>query len=55
MKNMPETAAAGTNSSSLEHAPIPASVPPEFPEILRDLNRAILRAQPTDIIGFCAD
>lgn len=54
MKNMPETAAA-TNSSSLEHAPIPASVPPEFPEILRDLNRAILRAQPTDIIGFCAD
>ena len=55
MKNMPETPANGTNSSSLEHAPIPASVPQEFPEILRDLNRAILKAQATDIIAFCAD
>jgi hypothetical protein len=41
--------------SALEHAPIPASIPPEFPEILRDLSRAILKAQPTDIIKFCAE
>ncbi|KAJ3271141.1 hypothetical protein HDV01_006999 [Terramyces sp. JEL0728] len=41
--------------NSLEHVAVPASVPPEFPEILRDLNRAILKAQPADIITFCAD
>jgi Regulatory subunit of type II PKA R-subunit len=31
-----------------------ASVPPEFPEILKDLNRAILKAQPADILAFSA-
>ena len=40
---------------SIEHVLTPFSVPPEFPEILRDLNRAILKAQPNDIIAFCAD
>ena len=49
--NMPDN----STPSSLEHSPVPASVPAEFPEILRELNRAILRAQPSDIIGFCAD
>lgn len=48
---MPETYLDDT----LEHAPVPASIPAEFPEILRDLNRAILKAQPNDIIAFCAD
>ena len=48
---MPET----DSNDILEHAPIPASIPAEFPEILRDLNRAILKAQPNDIIVFCAD
>lgn len=43
------------SNSSLDHATVPASVPPEFPEILRELNRAILKAQPGDIVGFCAD
>ncbi|KAI8902129.1 cyclic nucleotide-binding-like protein [Globomyces pollinis-pini] len=41
--------------SNVQHTPTPASVPPEFPEILRELNRAILKAQPPDIIAFCAD
>jgi cAMP-dependent protein kinase regulator len=31
------------------------SVPPGFPEILKDLNREILRAQPKDIYQFCAN
>ncbi|KAI8915982.1 cyclic nucleotide-binding-like protein [Gorgonomyces haynaldii] len=31
-----------------------ATVPAEFPEVLRDLNRAILKQQPQDILGFCA-
>jgi hypothetical protein len=30
------------------------SVPSGFPEILKDLNREILRAQPKDIYQFCA-
>jgi hypothetical protein len=30
------------------------SVPQGFPEILKDLNREILRAQPKDIYQFCA-
>jgi hypothetical protein len=34
---------------------LPPSVPAEFPEILRDLNREILKAQPENIISFCAD
>jgi hypothetical protein len=38
-----------------QHVPVPATIPEEFPEILRDLNRAILKAQPEDIIAFCAD
>jgi hypothetical protein len=41
--------------STVEHTPVPASVPAEFPEILRELNRAILKSQPSDIIQFCAD
>ena len=31
------------------------TIPEEFPEILRDLNRAILESQPADIIKFCAE
>ncbi|KAJ1541720.1 hypothetical protein HK405_010479 [Cladochytrium tenue] len=30
------------------------TVPAEFPEILKDLNREVLRAQPKDIYQFCA-
>ncbi|KAJ3129358.1 hypothetical protein HK100_008673 [Physocladia obscura] len=30
------------------------AVPAEFPEILKDLNREVLRAQPKDIYQFCA-
>jgi cAMP-dependent protein kinase regulator len=41
-------------SNPTEHIPVPATVPEGFPEILRDLNRAILKAQPDDIITFCA-
>jgi CRP-like cAMP-binding protein len=36
------------------HVPVPATIPEEFPEILRDLNRSILREQPDDIVSFCA-
>ncbi|KAI8927704.1 cyclic nucleotide-binding-like protein [Entophlyctis helioformis] len=37
-------------------APDPhAAVPADFPDILKELNRAILRAQPDDIYEFCAD
>ncbi|KAJ3239404.1 hypothetical protein HDU81_006082 [Chytriomyces hyalinus] len=31
------------------------AVPAEFPEILKDLNREVLRAQPKDIYQFCAN
>ncbi|KNC97745.1 hypothetical protein, variant [Spizellomyces punctatus DAOM BR117] len=31
------------------------TVPAEFPEILKDLNRELLRAQPKDIYQFCAN
>lgn len=31
------------------------TVPVGFPEILKDLNREILRAQPKDIYQFCAE
>ena len=31
------------------------AVPLGFPEILKDLNREILRAQPKDIYQFCAN
>ena len=31
------------------------TIPEEFPEVLRDLNRAILESQPADIIKFCAE
>ncbi|KAJ3071043.1 hypothetical protein HDU98_005894 [Podochytrium sp. JEL0797] len=30
------------------------AVPAEFPEILKDLNREVLRSQPKDIYQFCA-
>jgi cAMP-dependent protein kinase regulator len=30
-------------------------VPPGFPELLKDLNREVLRAQPSDIYSFCAN
>ncbi|EGF83549.1 hypothetical protein BATDEDRAFT_18644 [Batrachochytrium dendrobatidis JAM81] len=42
------------NSSTSTNTDLP-SVPPDFPSILNDLNRAILRAQPTDILEFCAE
>jgi cAMP-dependent protein kinase regulator len=42
-------------ANPVEHVPVPASIPAEFPEILRELNRAILKAQPSDIVQFCAD
>ncbi|KAH6561616.1 hypothetical protein BASA50_002332 [Batrachochytrium salamandrivorans] len=41
------------SSSSANHAA--PSVPADFPDILKDLNRAILRAQPADILEFCAE
>ncbi|KAJ3266477.1 hypothetical protein HDU77_000577 [Chytriomyces hyalinus] len=31
------------------------AVPAEFPEILKDLNREVLRSQPKDIYQFCAN
>lgn len=31
------------------------TIPPELPEILKDLNREILRHQPADITLFCAN
>ena len=31
------------------------TVPAAFPEILKDLNREVLRNQPKDIYQFCAD
>ncbi|TPX37115.1 hypothetical protein SmJEL517_g00963 [Synchytrium microbalum] len=31
------------------------TVPLEFPELLKDLNREVLRSQPKNIIQFCAD
>jgi cAMP-dependent protein kinase regulator len=31
------------------------TVPAAFPEILKDLNREVLRAQPKDIYQFCAN
>ncbi|KAJ3158207.1 hypothetical protein HK101_001391, partial [Irineochytrium annulatum] len=33
----------------------PATVPASFPEILKDLNREVLHAQPTDVYQFCAN
>lgn len=32
-----------------------ASVPDNFAEILRDLSRAVLRAQPANVKAFCAE
>ncbi|KAJ3238232.1 hypothetical protein HDU81_008214 [Chytriomyces hyalinus] len=31
------------------------NLPAEFPEILKDLNREVLRSQPKDIYQFCAN
>lgn len=42
-------------STAEDHVVSQASVPAEFPAILRDLNRVILKEQPADIISFCAD
>ncbi|KAJ3113224.1 hypothetical protein HK100_002055 [Physocladia obscura] len=39
------------NESNME---LEFAVPAEFPEILKDLNREVLRAQPKDIYQFCA-
>lgn len=38
----------------LDTAAAPA-VPAELPEILRELNRAILCSQPTDVLVFCSE
>ena len=30
------------------------SIPSGFPEILKDLSREVIRAQPNDVVEFCA-
>eukprot|EP00842_Homolaphlyctis_polyrhiza_P006098 jgi/Hompol1/648/HPOL_001481-RA len=40
--------------SEQEHTESP-TVPSDFPDILKELNRAILRSQPADIYEFCAE
>ena len=41
-------------SSPEKFNPEQFSVPAAFPEILKDLNREVLRAQPKDIYQFCS-
>lgn len=43
------------STHSLNTVSLPITVPVDFPNILRDLNRAILKEQPTDIIQFCSN
>ncbi|KAJ3217095.1 hypothetical protein HK099_005600 [Clydaea vesicula] len=44
-----------SSSNSNANRNVQFFIPQGFPEILKDLNREILRDQPTDIFQYCAD